>query len=480
MAEAIHRPEQVLERAHILNERIGGIVVGSAVPYLAFGKTHEPHDVDIAVSEEALSALENQPDWELTTVEGSNRPRLVHKDGLDVAVGWGDISYETLHERSWQMGGVMLAHPADVYAWKQRRNDPEKDQPDLETMRELINGIGSSPLPSKLTVHEQKFIANILPDEVQNSPELQTAIELAASGLCGVRIVYGDMTRDQVNHIIGEKEKPEYGTLAAYHEGGIHTPNGMRWLMRHMSNVNAADRKAGRTVTFTAADFLDGLIAYAYHDARFGNGREVDEAQSARLAQAHALAAGYIQGNALANISAGIEGTSYNDITGKQSGINDTNPLVLGMCGADLQGMSEASEVRRAYDIVVENSMAGQREPVTGRVIGKAVLAHGLRIFSPRELYEFIDNHPELKRSALRELGRDLTFISPGEHTSHRYHPSWTGQSDEIRLAHADELWRHMCAIANGSMTFVEGYDEAARHTERMYERYPRLAETAA
>jgi hypothetical protein len=485
MIEAIHTPGQVTERVRSLGD-IGAIVIGSTNLYVAFdGNTRAPIDIDIAVDEDVFRSLYNQSEkWQMRRMPSSDKPRIV-RDGLDIGIGWEGIPYDTLSEQAWELDGVRFAHLADVYAWKQRRNLTTKDSTDLHRVRELVHGENSRPLPAWLTTHEQSLIWSFLPDDIGDGPEVQQAVELAASGLCGVRTIYGDMKRGQVNHIIGEKEKPSYGMLAAYHEGGIHTPNGMRWLMRHMSIVNAADRRAERPATFDRADFLDGLIAYAYHDAIFGNGRGVDEIRSAQLAQMHAAIVGYTQGNTPTNLFNGIKGTIYDHKAGTQSGVRDLTPLVRGMCGVDEQGMSEAGEVERAYHITAENSLSGQLEPTTYRVIGKAALAHGLRIFSPQELYEFIDKDPDetpvpggptLAQAALKEMARDAAFISPRGRRSYHYPVDWTGQDSDIRKAHAEELRAHIRAISRGRMTFSEGYQAAMLHTARMQERYPNLA----
>jgi len=482
MSEAIHiqNPEDIPSYVSRLGKVAEeGIIVGSAAAYLALGGTFRvPHDIDLAVSQEGFNELRRtHPEWTESALSGG-RPRL-QGDGFDVSVGWHKTQ-EALQERSWKISRELrVAGLSDVYAWKDQR-DLAEDRDDLAILRARLQGEDSLPLTPDVMPQEIDFVQNCLPEHLRDDPDAETAILLAANGLHIVRTVYGDITQGYVNRIVGDMERIEYGALATYHEGGRHTPDGMRWLMRHFSAVNAADRAAGRKETFSKWDFFDGLIAYSYHDAVLGNGREsfnptsYDELRSSELVQSHANAQGYTRDNAPTKLYKGVHRTTFHEASGMQLGATDPDPFVRAITGVDAQGLSEPDEGIRAYDLAAEYVTSGR--PDRGRVVGKALVAREVRAHNTSQVLAFADTYADdrpdpngmtVRQAVVFELKRDASFLGD----IYKYPEGWTGERQAIRAAHVKELRKHTALIEQGG-SMLACYELAHRHADTIRERF--------
>ncbi|HSX28756.1 MAG TPA: hypothetical protein VLF60_04895 [Candidatus Saccharimonadales bacterium] len=466
----------------ILIEHLGpqlteeAVVVGSAAAKAALGDGfRDPHDLDVAVSEDGLRELHRRG-WEVATTASGKL--LARKEGLDVGVGWEGSPREELEARTWQTGdGVRIANLADVTDYKDARGT-NKDKADLAAIRERLLDPERAPLSAAVAAHEAEVVRSCLPEHLRDDPALQTGVELAASGLLIARTVYGDPETGGVQQIVGSLEQPEHGTRAFYHNAG-GLPDDMKHLVTHFDTVNAADAAAGRPRTFSDQDYVTGVSAEAYADAVYGHGREkdnlhdpqqADEHRSARLYAAHAVALGRAPEDAAAG-KAMIDGTAFEEGTGKQAGKSSSDPRVQALSGVDLQSLSERSAAQDALALSLEDNMSTRWSPQ--RVLGRAVAAEGVTLRSAEEGFDFVQenqafrptdipNAPRLGDVVLNRLDGNISFMRDG----YQYPQSWTQENSQQRQDGADLLAGIVEDVDSGAITWRQGYERAKRYAE--------------
>ncbi|HEX9153227.1 MAG TPA: hypothetical protein VF809_00220 [Candidatus Saccharimonadales bacterium] len=440
------------------------IVLSSGASFMALGgDSRAPCDVDIALPPEAVAYLRSQEGWEEDN--GSLR-----NGEYDIGPGWGDQSYESLKERSWETeSGIKVASLSDVVSWKTWERGDAKDMADIEEIRGRLLDPTKPPLPSRVIKDEIEIARAVLPEHLRDDPNAQVAIELAANGLATVRALYGDDRIGRPNRIVGDLERPDHLVVATYHNG-FGLPDDMRTLQQHMDNIGATDEQR-----------LRAMVADAYSDIVYGNGRKsdnpggYDELRSARLLEAHMLARGYSPEQA-AEYRETVLGTVFSEQTGRQQGRHHPDPAVRGVAGVDLHTLSEPAGVPGSFDIGVEDMISARYSP--SRTLGRAASEQGARISSTEEALQFIDENPDLRPSNAPEgptikqaLGNRLIanagFFDPDSGKGYAYPDGWTLEDQEVRREGAKELRRIGTSILAGGMTAQDGLREAREYQER-------------
>lgn len=440
------------------------IVLSSGASFMALdGDSRTPRDVDIALPPEALAYLRGQEGW-----EGDSSSL---RNGIyDIGSSWGDQSYESLKERSWETeSGIKVASLSDVVSWKTWGRGNTKDMADIEDIRSRLLDPTKPPLPSRVLKDEIEVARAVLPEHLRDDPNAQVAIELAANGLATVRALYGDGRIGRPNRIVGDLEQPDYLVVATYHNG-FGLPDDMRTLQRHMGNIGATDEQR-----------LRAMVADVYSDIVYGGGRKrdnptgYDELMSARLLEAHALMRGYSAQEA-AEHGETVSGTGFDERTGSQQGRHHPDPAVRGVAGVDLHTLSEPSGVPGSFDIGVEDLMSARYSPA--RTLGRAAAEQRARISLTEEALQFIDENPDLRPSSAPEgptikealskrLIANAGFFDPDSGRGYAYPDGWTLEDQEVRREGAKALRRIGTSMLTGGMTTQDGLREAQEHQER-------------
>lgn len=467
-------PESIEHKVRILGEALlpEMVVVGSAAVHAALRDVaRQPHDIDLAVSEQAFHYLQAQPGWHTKTgPEGTN----VRNDNFDVTVNWAGQRFEDLIARSWQTStGVHFANLADVYANKQHRNT-EKDIQDATAIRNRLEDAAEPPLPIHIMPDEIQRVKNILPEWLHDHPDASAAIWIAANGLMNVFIKYGHPNIRRANQIIGTLELPEYQVAATYHNG-FHLESDMKTAMGHLAAINAP-----------ASDYLLTLMAVPYADMRYGNGRKsnhpdgknFDEWLSAHTLKAHARMAGFSENEAERG-KAAILGTTFNEQTKVQEGVRNPDPLVRTITGVDFHGLSQPSAVIESMDLAVEDNMSARCSPE--RILGKVLVEMGVRISRTEQALAVIDEHPDahpadnpnqtiLQAHAERLRGSArLLDPSTGIYTSPH---DWKFDRPDMRSQHAALLREVSARLVSENkskrITATQAYEIAHAHARKL------------
>lgn len=430
------------------------VVIGNSAVGLALPEFRAPHDIDLAVSEEAFGYLRDQLGWEEAANDADN-PRLL-KGGFDISTGWGgSMDYDSLRTRSWRTkAGVRVAGLPDVYAYKHARHSAA-DVADTDAIRRRLQDPVQSPFAAEYIPHEVAAARGCLPEELQADPDAQAAILLAANGLHIVYTLYGHSQIGQANQIVGDLERPEFGVPATYHNG-FELLRDARLLQQHLANINAPVR-----------DRLLALAIDPYSDAVYGNGRVKDnpsghdELCSAELLMNHALRLGFSPEEA-DRMYAGVMGTTFDEATGGQRGKASADPLVRGMVGVDLQTLAEPGSVRSTFDLAVEDGFSARYN--VARTIGRVLCEHDVRVLSTVQALEEIDRYADAKPADAPDGPTVMQAFSTrlagnaGFHRLHRYPADWTLDNLPLRLEHADTLERLAALLLAREVTAVEAY----------------------
>jgi len=441
------------------------VVIGSGAVKLALPGFREPNDTDLALSEGAFSYLHSQPDWQEVTDPGG-ATRLL-KDGFDVGVGWGPTNFEDLKARSWRTpDGLQVAGLPDVYAYKQRR-ESDLDVYDMTAIRERLHDPAQAPLLARLIPHEVAVARGCLPEELQDDPDAQDAILLAANGMHIVYTLYGHPQIGQANQIVGDVEAPEYQVPATYHNG-FGLVDDMQRLQQHLKAIKAP-----------IEDRLLGLAIDPYTDAVYGNGRfrhnpkGHDELRSAELLRARALYLGFSQEQADRKHDITLE-TTFDEDTGSQRGKDSTDLLARGVVAVDLQPLAEPNSVETSIDVAVEDSFSARYS--AARTVGRVLCAHGERVRTTADALLLIDRYaterpapdgPTVMQAFAGRLAQTTDF-----HRRHGYPADWTFDNKPMREDHAVKLEDLSSRLLAGEIPATEAHQEAKLHTNEMSVRY--------
>lgn len=455
---------RIVSEVQFLGEAVAkdAVVVSSAAAYLALPDAMRlPRGLGLAVSETAYRYIREQSGWaEVMTPDGE--PLLAQESG-SLEVGISD--YEGVSARAWTTPkGIRVASLADVYATMQQFDGPE-DRADTAAIREQLLGPTSTPLPLQMMEYELGIARDCLPEHMRDDPAFQPAIQLVANGLFRVNTLYGDPRIGRANQIIGDLEKPEYRTVATYHNG-FDVERDLRAIQEHNDNIGAPD--VDRALT---------AVAEAYSDVVYGGGRKrdnpngYDELRSAELLASHARQLGFSpkEANRLRIITLG---TAFDEITRAQSGRSHADPAVRTVTGADLQILSEPDALPGSFDLAVEDHTSARYS--SDRVLGRALEARGVRVTATAQAMEFIDQYPEdrplpngptVKEALASRLYGNAQFHDPG--TGYTPPDGWTLENPEMRVSNAQELRRLADGLQDGSLTAVEAYQQAQAYHMR-------------
>ncbi|MFR9774073.1 sigma factor [Nocardia sp. SC052] len=419
-----------------------------------------------------------------------------------------------------------------VYARLQRGSSDELAESDR--LRELLLDPRQAPLREHMLTREIELLRAGLPErllETATRAERETihrALRLAAMGLHAAYTLYGgdpDMAQDgepAVNRIVGDLEKPEHGTLAAYHNGdGIL--RSLARLRQHLDNLVVAG------VPINLQDRLDAMVGEVYSDIVYGNGRKsdnasgYDELRSAELVKAHARHLGY-QPQQIERLGRIVLGTTFDERTGRQVGRLDPDPVVQAVAGIDLDTLSEYDALTDSSRLSCEDNMSARypkgltlsrainaeiehinsfiadpgersRAEVLQLIrggLGPSVAArldqnpdwqptrpdtNRLRPQSTIEILEFIDAGPAVaKRAYADRLLANVKFLDP--ESGYHYPPTWTLENTALRAEHRDFLRNMASRLLHEDshhpeyLTAVEFHNETKRHAVRMRAKY--------
>jgi hypothetical protein len=461
----VSSPDEITARVKQLGEAVAAesVVVGSSAAYMALsGDIRSPRDIDLAVSPEAYAYLREQEGWQ-------ERQGQITNGAYDVGTNWGDQSYEGVKQRSWQTeDGVRVASLSDITDWKNWHRGEAKDLADVQNIRDRLLDPTKPPLSNEVIADEIAIARSCLPEHLRHDPNAQVAVELTANGLATVRALYGDDRIGRPQPIIGDLEQREYGVAATYHNG-FDLPEDMQLLQRHMGRIGASDDQR-----------LEAMVADAYSDSVYGNGRRsdnpegYDELRSANLLGAHAAAKGYDPAKVERHRQS-VLGTGFDERTGQQAGRHHPDPVVRAVAGVDLQVLSEPESASCSVDLAIEDGISARFSPA--RTIGQAAMEQGVRISSTADGLRFVDEYPDLKPAGapdgptLREafgqrLAGNAGFADP--ETGYTYPDGWTLENRGNRAATARVLREMSSRVLSGDMTAGQAYQRAEEHRRRL------------
>ncbi|WP_231509382.1 LuxR C-terminal-related transcriptional regulator [Nocardia sp. NRRL WC-3656] len=429
-----------------------------------------------------------------------------------------------------------------VYARLQRGSSDELAENDR--LRELLLDPRQAPLPEGVLTREIELLRAGLPERLLETAtpaerqDIHRALRLAAMGLHTAYTLYGgdpDVTQDgepAVNRIVGDLEKPEHGTLAAYHNGdGVL--RSLARLRQHLDNLVVAD------VPINLQDRLDAIVGEVYSDVVYGNGRKsnnesgYDELHSAELVKAHARHLGYPP-QRIQRLGRIVLGTTFDEDTGRQVGRLDPDPVVQAVAGIDLDTLTEYDALTDSSRLSCEDNMSARYpkgltlsrainseiesinhfiagfaaetgEEIRAEVLqlirlglGPSVAArldrnpdwnptrpdtNRLRPQSIIEILEFIDLKPAVaKRAYADRLLGNVNFLDP--ENGYQYPPTWTLENRALRAEHRDFLRKTASRLLHEDphhpdyLTAVEFHNETKKHAIRMRAKYMPRKET--
>lgn len=440
------------------------VVVDTAAAHFSMPEVVSmPDQVNVSLSEGAYRALREQDGW--IEVAGAQGYTLQNANlQLTAGMGWEHATHDQLLSRSWTIrNGLGVASLSDTYAAQQHRAS-EKDLHITEAIRKRLQDPEAVPTEKRQLAYEQAQVRLALPEYLHDHEDAEVAIHLAANALHAVGVQYGDARIGRVNQIIGELELPEYGVSAMYHNG-FGTVEDLGMLQRHLTNIHATDEER-----------LIALVADAYSDSVYGNGRQsnspcsYDELRSSSLAVSHALQLG-MRPETVERMRQAILGTTFSEQSGTQLGREDADSVVRAVAGIDLQVLSEPDSALRSFELAIEDGASARFSPA--RVLGKVAAEHGIRFVTKEEAFAFVDAYadyrpsdaqdgPTVLESVAARLKGNAGFHDPS--IGYKYPNGWTLENPAIRQNHAAFLRSVSEKMLSREITMAEGYQQALLH----------------
>lgn len=481
MLERLARPSFSGRREAIANDtqHLGlgedALIVGSSVLRMAFrDKFRRPRDLDIATSEEGFNYLWKQPGWEKT--HGPEGQPLLRREHIEVGIGWGNVSFETLKDHSFSALGVTCAGLHIVYGWMQQHDRP-KNQADLTRIKEnLIDGTILKDKKSRLFQRELAIVMAHMPEDEDFDEESRRALEVAAYELGLVHTLYGDRKGPTGVHTYFGRVETK-GVTPYYHEVN-HSLGLFRRDQRYITHANQL--QPGR---YTSRDRAIGAVAALGHDGFLGNAREehckdFDEKVSSEMVARHLLLRGCAKSTAEES-RAGIRGSGWSEKHKQQDvraerGHLDTQQRIA---RADLGETDQAGAAEEAGYLAAEDpqrlAVANKFERAIGErrdEINEAQRQQGqpqLWFPFPEDMFRLIDQDPteRSRKMVVKHLLGSASFL-PNVKTAGNnpfYNPA-------IRQAHADFLRKEAARIENDGAS-IEFIANAKIHTAQMQAR---------
>jgi hypothetical protein len=484
--EVIERPTADLERidrvAGVLGRAVEvAVVVDADAVDATLGETtaQSPQTTQVFATQEAFNSLWEQG-WEVS--RAADGTPIVTRDGVVVQANWGTVPMEGAQERAWRTPerGVPVAHLMDVYA-NALDSGTEAGRELATRVRERLQDPTKPPLPDHVMWRELAEARESMPEHLRDRWDARAAAKVAAHANFLVRATCGDARTGRVNQIVGNLELVEYNVPATYHDASKHTPETIHELHEAFDFMNAQDIAAGRPPTFTEEDYIDVVVAEYGSDAIYGGGRrrdrpaDHDELRSAQLAKAHLLDAGYPQPRAM-RVGRVIYNTTFDEITGTQTGTYHFDPLVRLLTGSDLQTLSSSLGLKNLGDLTIED-LHSARDPISDRILGKVAFVAGVRIISTIQGKQFIDEYrdakspdapggPSLIQALSNRYQRGVNFFTgyrypidyPLAHQGVREDNAAKAAEIAERLVTSDPT-RHITAVQSSEMELQHAHD---------------------
>jgi transcriptional regulator with XRE-family HTH domain len=328
--------------------------------------------------------------WEAGTLPDGTA--IVRNGHIEIMGGLGEagVTLADLRSHSWIHGGVRFVDLDVITSRKQWRVVDEqvtaRDTADLDSIYRLLLDPARGPLPEYVLVRQIEQIRAIMPPRLLEHPLAPMAIHLAANAYLLSSAIYGPGIGGRVNLAAGSFDTREYRVPMTYHNA---------------AELLAALKQLLRVLEFVGArpdEILAAMVADAYSDANYNDGREsdnptgYDELKSARLARAHALHVGFPPH--LADlIFEMIVNTGFNQTTGRQKGQHHPNPIVRAVCGIDLQGLPGREALALGLAIIIEDMAARRAARMHHQILSAALRHENAYVGSVPEAVAFIDEH---------------------------------------------------------------------------------------
>lgn len=472
--EGLRRGETLKESVEKLgrNVRDNIVIVGSTAMHEAVPGTRKPKDLDAVGSNELVSWLSEQEGWERRKLEDGRE--FVANGEYEIGTHWTtmDRAYDALSDRNWEnKDGIRIARLSDVTVWKDEAGR-EKDQQDLQELRDKLKDPNAPPFDWRVTQREADIVRSCLPPHMQDDESLEAGIRLAADGMLAVQAMYGPPETDRVLPIVGS-----FDTAPAFYHNGKDLVIDLRYTRRHMDNINAADRAAGREPTFTPNDYVLGFGAQTNADRNYGDGRQkdqppdnpngYDEYRSGKIVEAHAAYLGVGSEGRLFNV---VHGTTFREGTGEQLGKDSEDPLVRAIAGVDLhKALASYYGIIETFHLIPEDIMSNRWNHL--RVLGQVADEEGAEFHTVAEAFDFMDeyanarpagipNAPTIMEAGLARGEASARFTHPD--TGFQFPYDWSLASRAMRLELVDTTREFMEKIRSGTWTWRHAYTEAA------------------
>ena len=208
--------------------------------------------------------------------------------------------------------------------------------------------------------------------------------------------------------------------------------------------------------------YLKTLLAAAYDDLVFGKyGRGEDERQSAALARAHLLQAGF-DPDSVEDIIIAIEASIFDEKKFTQSYDPDRGAgfIQSGSLDGDLRDLGGRRSPMKTFMLLIENmwkkDTAGKHgQRLRGEALKEAVSQHGWQADSIEDFFALIERYPHLKKEFGSEMANNENFIL----LVHEYIDPRLNEALLAAKQQSARLQRLLgTAIAKGDMTVSEAF----------------------